>query len=77
MANSKKKKVAVIGAGPAGASAAYILAKKGAEVHLYEASPFVGGMARSIELWGQTVDIGPHRFFAINSIIILLRQVTL
>jgi protoporphyrinogen oxidase len=64
MANSKKKKVAVIGAGPAGASAAYILAKKGAEVHLYEASPFVGGMARSIELWGQTVDIGPHRFFS-------------
>jgi protoporphyrinogen oxidase len=34
------------------------------EVHLYEASPFVGGMARSIELWGQIVDIGPHRFFS-------------
>jgi protoporphyrinogen oxidase len=64
MANTKKKRVAVIGAGPAGATAAYILAKKGAEVHLYEASPFVGGMARSIELWGQIVDIGPHRFFS-------------
>jgi protoporphyrinogen oxidase len=64
MANSKKKRVAVIGAGPAGATAAYILAQKGAEVDLYEASPFVGGMARSIELWGQTVDIGPHRFFS-------------
>lgn len=64
MSESKQKKVAVIGAGPAGATAAYELAKKGVEVHLYEASPFVGGMARSIELWGQTVDIGPHRFFS-------------
>ena len=60
----KKKRVAVIGAGPAGATAAYVLAKRGVEVHLYEASPFVGGMARSIEMWGQTVDIGPHRFFS-------------
>jgi len=61
---AKTKKVAVIGAGPAGATAAYVLAKKGVEVHVYEASPFVGGMARSIEMWGQTVDIGPHRFFS-------------
>lgn len=60
----KQKKVAVIGAGPAGATAAYELSKKGVSVDLYEASPFVGGMARSIELWGQTVDIGPHRFFS-------------
>ncbi|MGI5236870.1 FAD-dependent oxidoreductase [Dactylosporangium sp. CA-139066] len=55
-------RVAVIGAGPAGATAAYCLAKAGAEVDVYEASGGVGGMARSIELWGQTVDIGPHRF---------------
>lgn len=57
-------RVAVIGAGPAGATAAYVLAKQGIEVHLYEASPQVGGMARSLELWGQIVDIGPHRFFS-------------
>ncbi|MGP4111517.1 FAD-dependent oxidoreductase [Streptomyces sp. 4N509B] len=56
--------VAVIGAGPAGATAAYALAKKNVEVHLYEASPWVGGMSRSLELWGQTVDLGPHRFFS-------------
>lgn len=61
---AKKKKVAVIGAGPAGATAAYLLAKRGVDVDLYEASPFVGGMSRSIELWGQTVDIGAHRFFS-------------
>jgi protoporphyrinogen oxidase len=56
--------VAVIGAGPAGATAAYVLTKNHVDVDLYEASPHVGGMARSIELWGQTVDIGPHRFFS-------------
>lgn len=61
---SNKKKVAVIGAGPAGITAAYELTKKGVEVDLYEASPFVGGMARSFKLWGQIVDIGPHRFFS-------------
>ena len=61
---SKVKRVAVIGAGPAGITAAYVLAKNGVPVDLYEASPFVGGMARSMELWDQTVDIGPHRFFS-------------
>ena len=61
---AKKKRVAVIGAGPAGATAAYLLAKRGVEVDLYEASPHVGGMSRSIELWGQIVDIGAHRFFS-------------
>jgi len=60
----KKKRVAVIGAGPAGATAAYLLAKRGVAVDLYEASPHVGGMSRSIELWGQTIDIGAHRFFS-------------
>ncbi len=60
----KKTRVAVIGAGPAGITAAYVLSKKGVDVDLYEASPFVGGMARSIELWDQIVDIGPHRFFS-------------
>jgi protoporphyrinogen oxidase len=57
-------KVCVIGAGPAGLTAAYQLAKQGEEVAVYEASGHVGGMSRSIELWGQTVDLGPHRFFS-------------
>ena len=56
--------VAVIGAGPAGLTAAYELTKAGFHVTVYEASDHVGGMARSISLWGQTVDIGPHRFFS-------------
>jgi protoporphyrinogen oxidase len=57
-------KVAVIGAGPAGISAAYQLSKANVEVHVYEAGPNVGGLARTIELWGQKVDIGPHRFLS-------------
>lgn len=59
-----KKKVAVIGAGPAGITAAHELVKMGAEVEVFEASDSVGGMAKSIHLWGYTVDIGPHRFFS-------------
>jgi NADPH-dependent glutamate synthase beta subunit-like oxidoreductase/glutamate synthase domain-containing protein 3/NAD-dependent dihydropyrimidine dehydrogenase PreA subunit len=42
-ANSTGKKVAVIGAGPAGLSAAWQLALKGHSVSLYEASPKLGG----------------------------------
>jgi protoporphyrinogen oxidase len=58
-------RVAVIGAGPAGMTAAYELAKSpGVDVTLFEASPQVGGLAKTIELWGQRVDLGPHRFFS-------------
>lgn len=58
------KKVIVIGAGPAGLSCAYQLSKSGIEVIVLEASNNVGGMARSFDLWGQRVDLGPHRFFS-------------
>ena len=57
-------KILIIGAGPAGLSCGYELAKAGIEVEVYEASPFVGGMARSFDLLGQRVDMGPHRFFS-------------
>jgi protoporphyrinogen oxidase len=58
------KKIAIIGAGPAGLTAAYQLSKAGKVVHVYEAGPSVGGMAKTISLWGQFVDLGPHRFFS-------------
>lgn len=58
------KNIAVIGAGPAGLTAAYKLIGKGHRVTLFEASDCVGGMAKTIELWGQLVDLGPHRFFS-------------
>lgn len=60
----KNKKIAIIGAGPAGATAAYELSKAGFEVTLYEASNEVGGLSKTIDLWDQKVDLGPHRFFS-------------
>ena len=58
------KTVAVIGAGPAGLTAAYRLAQHGINVKVFEAGDSVGGMAKTIPLWGQLVDLGPHRFFS-------------
>lgn len=60
----EKKKIAVIGAGPAGITAAYELTKKGHDVEVFEASPHVGGLSKTIDLWNQKVDLGPHRFFS-------------
>jgi protoporphyrinogen oxidase len=57
-------RVAVIGAGPAGLTAAYQLSKAGAAVEVFEAGPAVGGLSRSFDLWGHKVDLGPHRFFS-------------
>lgn len=57
-------KTIIIGAGPAGLSCGYELAKKRKDVEIFEASPYIGGMARSFDLWGQIVDVGPHRFFS-------------
>ena len=60
----KPSNVAIIGAGPAGLTAAYQLAKAGIRVTVFETSNAVGGMSKTISLWGQLVDLGPHRFFS-------------
>lgn len=56
--------IAIIGAGPAGITAAYQLAKAGKTVHVYEASHQIGGLCKSLRLWEHTLDLGPHRFFS-------------
>jgi len=44
---------------------AYQLAKnKNIQVDVYEASDSVGGLSKTITLWNQKVDLGPHRFFS-------------
>ncbi|MFH0758856.1 MAG: FAD-dependent oxidoreductase [Bacteroidota bacterium] len=61
-------RIAVIGAGPAGMTAAYELSKHmGTRItglDVYEKSEEVGGLSKSINLWNQRVDLGPHRFFS-------------
>jgi protoporphyrinogen oxidase len=53
----------VIGAGPAGLTAAYALARRGAPVSVLEQGARVGGLARTEEYRGFHFDIGGHRFF--------------
>ena len=57
-------RIGIIGAGPAGLACAYRLSAQGVNPDVYEAGPSVGGLAKSIKLWNQTVDLGPHRFFS-------------
>ena len=60
----QNKKILIIGAGPAGLSAARVLSENGYSVEIFELESQVGGMSKSIELFSQIVDIGPHRFFS-------------
>jgi protoporphyrinogen oxidase len=57
--------VAIIGAGPAGLTAAYLLTKKGYSVTVIEKDErYVGGISRTVEVDGYRFDIGGHRFFS-------------
>ncbi|OZV84584.1 FAD-dependent oxidoreductase [Micromonospora echinospora] len=53
----------VIGAGPAGLTAAYELTRRNAPVEVFEADDVVGGISRTVERDGWRFDIGGHRFF--------------
>jgi len=53
----------VIGAGPAGLTAAYELTKAGQDVTVLEASDVVGGISQTVVRDGWRFDIGGHRFF--------------
>ncbi len=55
--------VAVLGAGPAGLTAAYALACRGEEGALFEADGVVGGLAKTVEFKGYRFDLGGHRFY--------------
>src|ERR1700704_5409072 len=55
--------VIVIGAGPAGLTAALQLAELGVPVVVVEANQRVGGLAQTVEYKGFRFDIGGHRFF--------------
>ncbi|MCA1720546.1 MAG: FAD-dependent oxidoreductase, partial [Actinobacteria bacterium] len=60
---SDEPQVVVVGAGPAGLTAAYDLTKHEVPVTVLEASDTVGGISQTVERNGWLFDIGGHRFF--------------
>jgi protoporphyrinogen oxidase len=58
----QKPKVVILGAGPAGISAAWRLTKLGYPVTVLERDGAVGGMGRTIKVGDYAVDFGPHTF---------------
>ena len=62
-AGATDHEVVIIGAGPAGLTAAYVLAKRGVSSTVLEADTVVGGISRTARADGWRFDIGGHRFF--------------
>ena len=66
MENNKKVAI-IIGAGPAGLTAAYQLLKEtDIKPIILEESPYIGGISRTAEYKGNRMDLGGHRFFSKN-----------
>lgn len=63
MSSPQHHDVVIIGAGPAGLTAAYKLAQAGWPPVVLEADSVVGGISRTVERDGWRFDIGGHRFF--------------
>ena len=60
----------IIGAGPAGLSAAYALCKGGRPVIVFESDPtYVGGLSRTVQYKEFRFDVGGHRFFSKSALI--------
>jgi protoporphyrinogen oxidase len=74
--NAPKKRIAIVGAGPAGLAAAYDLARAGAQVVIFEAGPQVGGLAAGFKAahWDWSLEKFYHHWFATDSAILGLIQ---
>ena len=69
MTNVYKKRVIIIGAGPAGLMAGIRLQKEGVETLILEKREIPGGISRTENFDGYRIDIGGHRFFTKNLVI--------
>lgn len=65
-----KKQAVIIGAGPAGLTAAYELLEK-SDIHpvVCEETDEIGGISKTVQYKGNRIDIGGHRFFSKNDIV--------
>src|SRR5689334_18812683 len=63
MKTENSKTTLVLGGGPAGLTAAYLLGKAGSDAVVLEAEEQVGGLAKTVEVDGYRFDLGGHRFF--------------
>src|SRR5438552_4402180 len=63
MATRHPQNTLVLGGGPAGLTAGYLLGKAGRDVVVLEAEDQVGGLAKTVEIDGYRFDLGGHRFF--------------
>ena len=73
--NALDADVFVIGAGPAGLTAAYCLTKAAQSVLVIERDPaYVGGISRTVDYKGFLFDIGGHRFFSKSKEVVALWQ---
>ena len=62
---SKPERAIIIGAGPAGLTAAYeLLTRAGIQPIVLEKSEDMGGLSKTVDYKGNRIDIGGHRFFS-------------
>lgn len=62
-----KKKILILGAGPAGLTAALKLSQNPDwEIHVFEELDQIGGLSRTLQLKGFSYELGPHRIFTKN-----------
>ncbi len=66
MSEKRIKTAIIIGAGPAGLTAAYELIKKSSDIKpvIFETSNYFGGIAKTVNYKGNRMDMGGHRFFS-------------
>ena len=63
--NEQRKRAVIIGAGPAGLTAAFeLLTRTDIVPVVLEKSDYIGGISRTINYKGNRIDIGGHRFFS-------------
>ena len=63
MAAAEEIPVVIVGAGPGGLTAAYLLTRRGEHPVVLEADDVVGGISRTVVREGWRFDLGGHRFF--------------